>query len=542
MNRNLLLPADQAAEKFLRLGTPADVAALLEVTYKTLIYHLYRVPADQRYTRFEIPKKAGGTRFINTPNTSLKILQKKLNFVLQQVYRPKASVQGFVNGRSIVTNASKHAARRSVLNIDLQDFFPSINFGRVRGMFMARPYRLPEKVSTVLAQICCFQNQLPQGAPTSPIVSNMVSSRLDTRLQRLAQDYRCIYTRFADDITFSTTRADFPEDLASLTNDDQSQPVVVGARLIQAIEDNGFRINQKKTRLQFRDKRLEVTGLTVNKFPNVQKKYVSQIRAMLHAWLKFGYAAAQAIFVAQHFKKHRNPIKPPIQFRQVVIGKLNFLSMIRGSQDKTFVKYARLLSEIDPEFKVIYDFKIQRQLDRNNPNNAVWVMEGDNRQGTGFFLENIGLVTCWHVLDTNLKAFKPESHTFRFDVRPLRSNRDIDLAVIEIDVHDPICLHRGDSTRLAVGDQIRVLGFPNYDRGHTIQVFHGRVSGFKDNFFGSRRIMVDAAIISGNSGGPVLNDANEVVGVAFRGSERVEDRWKNEAGFTPIESIDLVHA
>ena len=130
----------------LELKTRQDIASLLDVKYELLNYHLYISPADKRYTSFTLPKKSGGERRISAPVTGLKIIQQKLNQALQAVYQPKPATQGFSPERSIVTNAYPHTGKKYVLNIDLQDFFPSINFGRVRGMFMATPYNLPEEV------------------------------------------------------------------------------------------------------------------------------------------------------------------------------------------------------------------------------------------------------------------------------------------------------------------------------------------------------------------------------------------------------------
>jgi len=196
---------DELTQKFYSLRTARDVAKLLEIPYGTLVYHLYIIPYEARYVTFQIPKKSGESRNISTPATSLKFIQKKLNQVLQCVYQVKPSVHGFVKNKNIVTNAKAHTSKRYVLNFDLKDFFPSINFGRVRGMFMALPYALNPEVATVLAQICCYDNQLPQGAPTSPVVSNMLCAKLDSQLQKVAKKYRFTYTRYADDITFSTT-------------------------------------------------------------------------------------------------------------------------------------------------------------------------------------------------------------------------------------------------------------------------------------------------------------------------------------------------
>ncbi len=113
---------------------------MLEVGYRDLNYWIYRIPESQRYFTFCIPKKNGEARTIDGPSTNVKILQQKLNQVLQSVYRAKPSVHGFVVGKSVKSNAQQHVGKRWLFNVDLKDFFHSINFGRVRGMFMGKPY------------------------------------------------------------------------------------------------------------------------------------------------------------------------------------------------------------------------------------------------------------------------------------------------------------------------------------------------------------------------------------------------------------------
>src|SRR5207302_1692057 len=143
---------------------------------------------------------------ISAPTSSIKIIQKRLNQVLQAVYKPKAPVHGFARDRGIVSNADRHINKKVILNIDLEDFFPTIHFGRVKGVLKAPPYSLPNEVAQTLGNICCYKRALPQGAPTSPVVSNMVCVSLDSGLRHLAEEHACTYTRYADDITFSTTR------------------------------------------------------------------------------------------------------------------------------------------------------------------------------------------------------------------------------------------------------------------------------------------------------------------------------------------------
>jgi len=173
---------------FFGLSSRPDISSLLDVDYPRLMYHLYVLPRDSRYKEFTIPKKSGGVRSITAPVTPLKIIQRKLNQVLQAVYRPRFSVHGFARKKSVSTNALEHSRQRYVFNIDLKDFFPSINFGRVRGLFMSEPFNLCPEVATTLAQICCYDGKLPQGAPTSPVISNMICSRMYGALQQLAKN------------------------------------------------------------------------------------------------------------------------------------------------------------------------------------------------------------------------------------------------------------------------------------------------------------------------------------------------------------------
>ncbi len=189
---------DELRRAFAALKQRRDVARLLDVPYFQFEWLLRRSPPQHRYDRMQVKKRRGDSRSARAGD-SLHIMQQKLLQVLSEVYQPRACVHGFVRNRSIVSNAARHVGRTWVLNVDLKDFFPTIHFGRVRGMFMRPPYRVPEEAATALAQVCCHANQLPQGAPTSPLVANMVCARLDGDLLSLAKAHRVTYTRFADE-------------------------------------------------------------------------------------------------------------------------------------------------------------------------------------------------------------------------------------------------------------------------------------------------------------------------------------------------------
>ena len=203
----------------------ADLASILGYKPSGLSYIAYAIPVDQKYKEFAIPKKSGGERRICAPCEQLKSVQRRLANILYacigEIERKNRSKHlqsishGFRERHSIITNAKLHKNRRYVLNIDLQDFFPTFNFGRVRGFFIQDSnFKLNDKVATVVAQIACFENALPQGSPCSPVIAELIARILDIRLVRLAKRNRLFYSRYADDLTFSTNQRTFPASIA----------------------------------------------------------------------------------------------------------------------------------------------------------------------------------------------------------------------------------------------------------------------------------------------------------------------------------------
>lgn len=273
-----------------------DVAKLVGFTPSGLSFVLYKLPDSRKYTLFEIPKRDGSKRQIKAPEASLSLLQRRLATLLTECLeelgkaaaprRPLA--HGFEKGRSIITNAQLHKRRRYVFNLDLADFFPSINFGRVRGFFLKdKHFSLQPPVATVLAQIACFENELPQGSPCSPVISNLIGHVLDGRLARFAKTHKCTYSRYADDITFSTSRKVFPPEIGIPV---AGTPVAwqVSDELRARIKDAGFEVNDKKTRMQYRGSRQVTTGLMVNEKVNIRQEYLRAARHMCDALFKTG--------------------------------------------------------------------------------------------------------------------------------------------------------------------------------------------------------------------------------------------------------------
>jgi RNA-directed DNA polymerase len=272
----------------------SEFAELLGYRPGGLSYILYIIPDGKKYIEFEISKKNGGLRKIKAPIKELKKLQRRLADLLNDCFeeicidnkKNKSLSHGFRKKHSIITNAKKHKNKRSVFNIDLQDFFPSINFGRVRGFFMKNNrLNLHPKVATVIAQIACHNHELPQGSPCSPIISNLIGHLLDIRMVNLAKKAKCTYSRYADDLTFSTNKKNFPKKIAIMndTND-----WIVGKALKREIEKVGFAINLEKTSMQYKTSRQITTGLVVNEKVNIRKEYYRNARAMCHELFKTG--------------------------------------------------------------------------------------------------------------------------------------------------------------------------------------------------------------------------------------------------------------
>lgn len=323
----LRLSADDAklSAQFKALKTFADLATLLEVTPQVLGFYLHR---KDNYKVFQLRKRSGGMRVISSPVTPLKIIQRKLNQVLHAVYVGRAPVHGFARGKNILTNASRHLDRGLILNFDLEEFFPSIHFGRVKGLFEGKPYQLPELVAVTLAQVCCYNGTLPAGAPTSPTVANMICAQMDTQLKNIARACGAEYTRYADDITVSTRYDRFHPSIAF--RDTESRKWKIGDALTKIVISNSFKIQSTKTRVLPRGQRQEVTGLLVGKRLNVKRSVVRQARAMLHAAERWGLDPAKNQFQVRHDKKQR---KYKADFSRVLRGRIEFIGFVRGRDD-----------------------------------------------------------------------------------------------------------------------------------------------------------------------------------------------------------------
>lgn len=313
----------------------------------------------QRYRMFEIPKKSGGVRMIYAPNGNLKWMQLCLNEIFKALYTPSPYAMGFTQGRSIVSNAVRHLHQNYVFNIDLCDFFPSISQARVWKRLQLPPFNFNRQVANVVAGLCAIKMldtvdgnlqvlsyKLPQGAPTSPLLTNAICDTLDRRLAGLARRFGLHYTRYADDITFSSMHNVYQD----------GSPF--RQELERIVSGQHFKINPKKTRLNHRGERQEVTGLTVGEKVNVARRYVKDVRAILHIWERYGMNAAIAKFYPRYKAEKGYLHNGDPDIVNVIAGKLCYLKMVKGQCDPVYVKLQEQFDRLTSAKPQAHDLEI----------------------------------------------------------------------------------------------------------------------------------------------------------------------------------------
>ncbi|MFT3681242.1 MAG: reverse transcriptase family protein [Ferruginibacter sp.] len=449
----------QSKEDLLRLLNEAKPLVYGEKVFpfelKQLTWYANPKLGGKRYTEFQVKKKSGAARSIHAPKEGLKSLQKTLSFVLQCVFEPHHAAMGFVRDKSIVDNARLHQGSKYVYNIDLKDFFPSIDQARVWKCFQLKPFNLTDSelaaekentprvqtgvrkfitdhkeliyykiqdnslilvidkkgnyrkykqrltghlvkpngplldikavdreklreynrqvndlifedakryilsndnmaaltrlvssrksLANIIASICCTEieverknqagdwekvkrNVLPQGAPTSPVITNIVCQRLDHLLSGVARRFGLKYSRYADDISFS-----------SMHNVYQPEGDFI-RELHRIIMEQGFHIKESKTRLQKDGYRKEVTGLLVNENANVQQRYIKQLRKWLYYWERYGYEKASGFFLQDYLADKGHIMKGKPDMANVIAGKLDYLKMVKGNENELYLK------------------------------------------------------------------------------------------------------------------------------------------------------------------------------------------------------------
>jgi RNA-directed DNA polymerase len=301
-----------------------DISRLLDISFLEL-EHLINQP---EYHSYKIPKKRGGWREISAPEPHLKRVQQNINRYLQTYYskiKPE-EVYGFVRMKkqcNIVSNARPHVGKQFILNMDLKDFFPCITAKRVKELFLSDTFQFNEQAAIILALLTTYQGRLPAGAPSSPVISNFVCLAFDKDLADFSKTNHLVYSRYADDLTFSSDHPITKEIISAI---------------VGLIEKHQFRLNEKKFRLISAQRQQVVTGIVVNKKINVDRKMLKRIRAMLHDWQVNGLCQA----TQHHFRHEIGGDGSQQQFLNRLEGYINFVGQVRGKDNSLYLQMKKL--------------------------------------------------------------------------------------------------------------------------------------------------------------------------------------------------------
>ena len=523
---------DEIIKKLQNLQSRLDVASLLEIKVSFLTSILYGTEDRKKYHNFNIKKKSQHNRLISSPPKNLSILQKKLLQALSLLYNPRKVVHGFCKDRSIVSNAIKHTRRKHVLNIDLKDFFPSIHIGRVKGVLRNDPYNFTDEAATTIAQICTSSDGiLPQGAATSPLISNLVCRSLDTDLMQLAKRCHCTYTRYADDITFSTTRSFFSKSLAVKTNGE----VYICKELEDIINKHSFNINFKKVRIQTSPSHQEVTGLTVNEFPNIKRWRIRTLRAAIYAWKKHGYEQAENVYLSKYLGKWSKSVSLEFAIR----GHLSYIQMVRGKSDPVYRKIVHDFNSLTPKKIKLESLTVANSspLRGGYPQHDIWRVwyaryekaivlleiqnkERDTKVGTGFYVGKETIITAGHNLSANLVLTKMWAGGEELQCSVEKSiyvDGDNDVGTIKVAKPFPFGNNRLPCHfRLPeIGEEVAAIGYPRLPLRREHLVLHTGIVEALPLSLDEKKLYIQVSFHSGGglSGGPLLDKRGNVLGI-----------------------------
>lgn len=281
---------------------------------------------EAHYQVHQIPKRDGTKRTIHEPDPLLKLIQRNLLHHVLDHITCSTCATAYRKGQPIVANATPHVDQQLLLKLDIEDFFGSITFPMIYQKAFPVIY-FPPQVATLLTHLCCYEDALPQGAPTSAAISNIVMRPFDDHMVEWCQEREIVYTRYSDDLTFS---GDF-------------EPRDVISKVRNFLAELGFELNRKKTRVLYPHQQQAVTGIVVNQKPQIAKSYRKELRQEIYYCLKFGAAA--------HLAFRNNLETPPdktnqLKYLQHLLGKVNYVLQVNPEDPAFQTARTQLLSLI----------------------------------------------------------------------------------------------------------------------------------------------------------------------------------------------------
>ena len=420
---------------------------------------------------------------------------------------------------------------------------------------MGRPYGLTNDVATTIAKLCTLNDFLPIGAPTSPILANIITSALDAELVTFARQNGCFYTRYADDITFSTNRRSFPQSMVRRSEDAVSG-IEVGPELNDLFVQAGFALQSSKTRLMDRTMRKEVCGVTCNERLNVRRSHLREVRGAIHAWQKHGREAAETVWREKFNWRESSSLERSLR------GKIEHIIHIRGRNDKSTNGIVAKFNNLpDRYFKdILYEYSEQNPMDIIR---SVCLVQCENDElmewslGTGFVLPSGSIITNHHVVSFLEEAESGERRVRRnFDeIRITFEGETIEhtMVIAQFDALKDVAIlvpadpdWRSVFVRRAcqlsfqeptLGAEVSLIGYPSHTPGGSCRFVPGHITG-ASMFEGLRFFNISQPIVKGNSGGPVIDAFGQVVGIATKGVDAEEVANITSNGCIPIHSID----
>ena len=528
----------ELVDKFLKIQDISDLSNVLSIPVGTLIYYSNYNSPQNAYKEKEIKKKNGGTRIIYAPNKQLKLIQKRIAEILNELYTPKFITHGYTKGRSIVSNATAHKNKTCVLNIDLKDFFDTIHIGRVIGLFKSKPFCFNTDIANKLAYLVCYKRRLPQGAPTSPIISNFICRRLDNDLIKLTSKYKTVCTRYCDDITISTDFNSLPPSILTY----QDNHYFIGAELESVIRGNDFLLNYDKLRCQLKRNRQTVTGLVVNKKVNIQKSKYRHFRAIMHSVEKNGLKET-----AERNEFFNKDGEGDIEtFKRYLRGTIEYYKMVLSPSSNKYQRFAHQYNTFVEKDKL----KVPPSFD-DLQNTAVYMIEdhGFINQGTAFYVQGVGFVTCLHnvynlseldakklneELDGFVVLYLPTQPDKKYKAKCVVASTKYDLIVLKIEENPKLGYEINTNPNYARNvETLATIGYPSSSSPHVNR--NARIT-YKEDRKGMILYCISETIYCGDSGGPVLDKNNHVVGYIDRGN-KIGEKEEEYNAFCPITHL-----
>lgn len=318
---NLLIYAEKLFSKNLPvIYDQIHFSKLVGYQYELIL----RISNSQKdfYREFTIPKKNGEKRTIFEPLPTLKEIQRWiLDNILNNV-KVSPTAKAYIRKTSIKDNGKFHKKQNKLINLDIENFFGTISEPQVYSAFKRLGYS--KQVAKLMSQICCLAGNLPQGAPTSPMVSNMVFYNMDKRIFGYCKKNKIRYSRYADDMTFS--------------GDSFSNTIITFIKKV--LNENGFNLNENKTKVRLAHQRQEVTGIVVNEKMQAKREYRRLIRKQIYYIKRFGVREQSKI----------NGYEDPKKYFYHLLGKSNFVVFI-NPKDKDMIENIKYLHFRLSEYK-----------------------------------------------------------------------------------------------------------------------------------------------------------------------------------------------